>query len=171
MATLNSERPLTINGWTIYAHPFFLDRLTGLVEAVERDQKSDPKKYATKPNAKLLKAIFTIALDRIPQDPTDKRYRLGDTLGEGYKHWFREKFGAGRFRLFFRYDSKSKIIVYAWVNDEGTLRTYGAKSDAYAVFSSMLADGNPPDSWDALVASCKDPAVVKRLEEALKKRA
>jgi excisionase family DNA binding protein len=27
-----------------------------------------------------------------------------------------------RFRLFFRYDTKAKIIVFAWVNDEQTLR-------------------------------------------------
>jgi toxin YhaV len=162
---------LTINGWTIYAHPLFLDQLERLVQAVERDQKNDPKNYTKKPNAKLLKSVSTIALERIPQDPTDKRYRLGDTLGESYKHWFREKFGAGRFRLFFRYDSRSKIIIYAWINDEKTLRTYGAKSDAYAVFSAMLTGGNPPNNWEALLASCKDPEIIKRTEEMLAKQA
>lgn len=162
---------MTINGWAIYAHPLFLDQLERLVQAVKRDQKNDPRNYTKKPNAKLLKSVSTIALERIPQDPTDKRYRLGDTLGESYKHWFREKFGAGRFRLFFRYDSKSKVIIYAWINDENTLRTYGAKSDAYAVFSAMLTDGNPPDSWEALLASCKDPEIVKRTEEMLAKQA
>jgi toxin YhaV len=162
---------LTINGWTIYAHPLFLDQLERLVQAVERDQKNDPRNYTKKPNAKLLKSVSTIALERIPQDPTDKRYRLGDTLGESYKHWFREKFGAGRFRLFFRYDSRSKIIIYAWINDEKTLRTYGAKSDAYAVFSAMLTSGNPPNNWEALLASCKDPEIIKRTEEMLAKQA
>jgi toxin YhaV len=137
---------------------------------VESDKKSDPKNFAKKANAKLLKSIATIALERIPQDPADKRYRMGDTLGEAYKHWFREKFGGGRFRLFFRFDSKAKLIVYAWVNDENTLRTYGSKSDAYAVFSAMLADGNPPDSWDALVASCKKPEIVERTKEMLAKQ-
>jgi toxin YhaV len=161
---------LTINGWTIYAHPLFLDQLARLVAAVERDKQNDPKNYAKKPNAKLLNAVFTIALQRVPQDPTDKRYRLGDALREAYKHWFRDKFGGDRFRLFFRYDSKSRIIVYVWINDERTLRTYGAKSDAYAVFSSMLADGNPPDRWDALVASCKDPEIVGRTAAMLAKR-
>ena len=148
-----------------------MDQLEKLVEAVEIDKKNDPDNYIKKANAKLLKAISTLALERIPQDPSDKRYRLGDTLGEAYKHWFREKFGAGRFRLFFRYDSKSKVIIYAWVNDENTLRTYGAKSDAYAVFSTMLSEGNPPDSWDALVASCKNPDVVKRAREMLTRHA
>jgi len=156
---------LTINGWTIFAHPLFLAQLERLIEAVERDKRNDPRNYTKKSNAKLLKSVSTIALERIPQDPTDKRCRLGGTLGESYKHWFREKFGAGRFRLFFRFDSKSKIIIYVWINDENTLRTYGAKSDAYAVFSAMLKDGNPPDNWAALLASCKDPEIVKRAED------
>ena len=65
---------------------------------------------------------------------------------EHRKHWFRAKFGAGRFRLFFRYSTRAKIIVFAWVNDEATLRTYGARSDAYAVFRKMLDKGDPPDA-------------------------
>lgn len=36
-----------------------------------------------------------------------------------------------RFRLFFRYDSRAKIIVFAWVNDEQTLRSAGSKSDPF----------------------------------------
>jgi len=94
---------------------------------------------------------------------------IGETLGEERKHWFRDKFGNGRFRLFFRYDLRAKIIVYVWVNDETTLRTYGAKSDAYAVFASMLNDGNLPDSWDRLLDASKKPDVQKRVEEMLRK--
>lgn len=153
---------MIVNGWTLYFHPLFLDQLSRLIAGVERDKHKHPADYTKKPNAKLLNAVRTIAFERIPQDPTDKRYRLGGTLGDNHKHWFRDKFGNGRFRLFFRYDLRAKIIVYVWVNDETTLRTYGAKSDAYAVFASMLADGNPPDSWDRLVTACKDPGVLKR---------
>lgn len=50
-----------------------------------------------------------------------------------------------RFRLFLRFDTKAKVIIYAWVNDEDTKRTYGSKNDAYAVFRKMLDNGNPPD--------------------------
>jgi toxin YhaV len=160
---------MIVNGWTIYTHPLFLDQLARLIAAVERDRKNSPKNFAEKLNAKLLKAIGTIALERIPQDPTDKRYRLGDTLGANQKHWFRDKFGNGRFRLFFRYDSKVKIIIYARVNDADTLRTYGSKSDAYAVFSSMLRDGNPPDDWERLLAACREPDVMNRATALLKK--
>jgi toxin YhaV len=42
-------------------------------------------------------------------------------------------------------------IIYAWVNIENSLRTWGANTDAYAVFRSMLDKGNPPDSWADLM--------------------
>ncbi len=48
------------------------------------------------------------------------------------RHWFRVKFGANRFRLFFRADSASRIVVHAWVNDRDTLRKVGAASEAVA---------------------------------------
>jgi toxin YhaV len=34
------------------------------------------------------------------------------------------------------------------------LRTYGSASDAYAVFSSMLSRGDPPDDWNELRKQC-----------------
>jgi toxin YhaV len=90
--------------------------------------------------------------EAIPVDPTRPEYRQGGTLGANRKHWFRAKFGGGRFRLFFRYSTSAKIIIFAWVNDAQTLRTYGSKSDAYAVFKAMLDRGNPPEDWAALIA-------------------
>jgi toxin YhaV len=115
----------------------------------------------------VLANIVELALKRIPQDPTLPRYRQGDTLGKNYKHWFREKFSNGRFRLFFRYDLASKIIVYAWVNDSKTLRGYGSATDAYAVFSSMLGSGNPPDSWNELLKQCASPDALQRIEKTI----
>lgn len=67
---------------------------------------------------------------------------------------WRAKIGR-RFRLFFRYDSRSKVIIYAWVNDENTLRSAGSKSDPYAVFEKMPGRGNPPDDWDALITATR----------------
>ena len=96
-------------------------------------------------------------------------FRQGDTFGEDRKHWFRAKFGGGRFRLFFRFGSEAKIIVFAWVNDEQTLRTYGSKTDADRVFKTMLDGGNPPDNWEALLAEAKNPATVERTAKAVEK--
>jgi len=80
--------------------------------------------------------------------------RQGNTMGPVYRHWRRAKLGR-RYRLLFRYDSKAKIIVYAWVNDEQTLGSSGSKSYPYAVFEKMLGRGNPPDEWSALVEASK----------------
>jgi toxin YhaV len=121
---------------------------------VAAERAKNPSGYKSGANAKVLANIVELALKRIPQDPALPRYRQGDTLGKDFKHWFREKFSNGRFRLFFRHDLASKIIVYAWVNDSKTLRTYGSASDAYAVFASMLKRGNPPDDWSELLKQC-----------------
>jgi toxin YhaV len=147
------------NGWHLFAHPLFLAQLEKLTVAVEKLQQSDPVGYQKTANAKLLAALRQLVFETIPSDPTRADYRQGGTLGSDRKHWFRAKFGNGRFRLFFRFDSKAKIIIFAWVNDETTLRTYGSKTDAYAVFRKMLDEGNPPDSWPALLDASKgDPA-------------
>jgi toxin YhaV len=149
-----SDHPIEINGWTIYAHPLFLDQLEALVDAVEKARKKDPKNYKKKRAAKLLAAVLKVAFDDIPSDPTRDVYRQGDTLGPNYKHWFRAKF-LQQLRLFFRYQqtATSKVIVLAWVNDDDTLRTYGSATDAYAVFQKMLKRGNPPDNWNQLVSA------------------
>jgi len=46
------------------------------------------------------------------------------------------------------------VIVYAWLNDDRTLRQEGARTDPYAVFARMLGRGQPPTDWDELVAAC-----------------
>ena len=141
-----------VNGWTLYAHPLFLDQLERLIEAVERAAKKNPTGYAASADAKLLEAMRKLIFEVIPVDPARPEFRQGGTLGGNRKHWFRAKFGGGRFRLFFRFSTSAKIIIYAWVNDRDTLRTYGAKSDAYSVFKAMLDKGNPPEDWAVLMA-------------------
>ena len=125
---------LEVNGWKLYAHPLLIDQLGKLAAAVALECAKHPKTWKNVANAKLLAALRQLLFETVPQDPTRAEYRQGKTLGEGRKHWFRVKFGNGRFRLFFRYSSTQKTIIFAWVNDQETLRTYGAKTDAYAVF-------------------------------------
>jgi toxin YhaV len=144
----------TIKGWAVFAHPLFLEQLERLVGAVEAEKARKPKEYLRGANAKLLAAIVKLVDDDIPSDPASPAYRQGNTLGNDYRHWRRAKFGGGRFRLFFRYRNDPPMIVYAWVNDSQTLRTYGSRTDAYAVFRRMLLSGNPPDNWDKLNAVC-----------------
>lgn len=142
-----------VNGWTLYAHPLFLGQLERLTDAVAKKASKDPKGYTSSTDAKLLAALRKLVFEVVPVDPARPEFRQGGTLGPDRKHWFRAKFGGGRFRMFFRYSTSAKIIIYAWVNDRDTLRTYGAKSDAYAVFAKMLDSGNPPEDWAALIAA------------------
>ena len=79
----------------------------------------------------------------IPQNPSRAEYRQGNTLGPRYRHWRCAKIGR-RFRLFFRYEARAKVIVYAWINDERTLRAAGSKTDPYTLFARMLARGTHP---------------------------
>ena len=142
---------LVVNGWSLFAHPLFLDQVEKLTAAVERASAKDPDGYRKTANAKLLAALRKLAFETIPSDPARLEYRQGGTLGADRKHWFRAKFGGQRFRLFFRYNAAARIIVFAWVNDADTLRAYGSRTDAYAVFRSMLDRDTPPDDWNALV--------------------
>jgi len=160
--------PLTINGWSVFGHPLFLDPLEELIARVEVLKKKDPSAYSRKNDTKRLVAISKLAFQDIPQDPSRPEYRQGNTLGEGYKHWFRAKFFQ-QYRLFFRYHADSKIIVYAWVNDEDTKRAYGSGADAYRVFQKMLARGNPPDSWEQLLAEARSES--GRLQQLSNKNA
>jgi toxin YhaV len=162
-----NDDTLEINGWTIYAHPLFLDQLEAMIEAVEKARKKDPKGYKKKRAAKLLAGILKVAFDDIPSDPTRDVYRQGATLGEEYKHWFRAKF-LQQFRLFFRYQQSegAKIIVLAWVNDDSTLRAYESANDAYVVFRKMLKRGNPPDTWKELMAADSNDTAKRRLSHS-----
>jgi toxin YhaV len=155
-----------IHGWTIRAHPLLLDQLEKLTVAVDELRLRKPDDFQDSANAKLLAALSELIFDKVPLDPSSSSYRQGKTLGTNRKHWFRAKFGNGRFRLFFRYSSSARVIIFAWVNDENSLRTYGSKTDAYAVFKGMLDSGNPPDDWDSLLQAASTKVVEKRLSKA-----
>ena len=146
---------VVVNGWTLYEHPLFVRQRAALIERVEALRRDDPEGFQRAAETKLLAAILKLTTEVIPADPASKVFRQGDTLGDARKHWFRAKFGGGRYRLFFQFNSTAKAIIYAWVNDADTLRTYGVKTDAYAVFRSMLDNGNPPDTWASLLDAVK----------------
>jgi len=103
-------------------------------------------------------------------------------LGDEHKHWFRAKLFQ-QYRLFFRYNQESKIIIYAWAkasapcsrplptipvgNDDNTKRAYGSSTDAYRIFHRMIKSGHPPDDWKSLLKEAKKES--KRLQGTLKK--
>jgi toxin YhaV len=151
---MSSGAPLVVNGWTIYAHPLFLDQLDTLIAQVESLKQKDPADFVKKNATKRLAAIAKLTFEVIPQDPTRTEYRQGNTLGDEHKHWYRAKFFQ-QYRLFFRYHANAKVIVYAWVNNEDTKRAYENADDAYRVFRKMLDRGHPPSDWDRLLTEAR----------------
>lgn len=149
-------------GWHLVTFSAFRDPLLALAVEVSRLRRRDPTGWQASAKAKPLKRILEVILEEIPRDPASPAYEQGNTLGADARGWRRAKF-LGRFRLFFRFDSRSKIIVYAWVNDENTLRKAGAASDPYAVFRAMLVAGNPPHDWERLLDTC---GMVSRMDKA-----
>lgn len=147
-----ATEPIAANGWRLYAHRLFVGQLAALVREVERLRDRDPAGYRRRPAAKRLAAIRKLTMREIPADPASPAYRLGRTIGAEHSHWRRARFHQ-RYRLFFRFHSEARIIVHAWVTDDETSRTYGAREDAYAVFRRMLEAGNPPTAWDDLVVA------------------
>lgn len=145
---------LLINGWAIFAHPLFLDQVEVLIQQVETLKRKDRDGYVNKNATKRLAAIFKLAFEVIPQDPARVEFRQGNTLGEQHKHWMRARFFQ-QYRLFFRFHAPSKVIVFAWVNDDDSKRAYESSSDAYRVFRKMLDSGHPPNDWDQLLAEAR----------------
>ena len=142
------------HGWILLFHECIVEQLQTLHAATERARRNDPTGFEGNANVKLFRVLSQLILETVPGDPGRDEYRQGNTLGTAHRHWRRVKIGR-RFRLFFRYDSRSKTIVFAWVNDDQTLRSAGSKSDPYAVFGKMLEKGNPPDDWGQLVAASR----------------
>lgn len=156
-----SSDPIHIaHSYALTFHPLLLDQLERLTVAAEKEHA----RGSPGANAKLLSRLLHIMFEEVPAEPGHARYRQGKTLGAHRKHWFRAKFGNGRFRLFYRFSSSSQppVILYVWVNDEESLRTYQSRSDAYAVFRRMLESGNPPDDWGQLMKAATDANVVRR---------
>lgn len=137
---------VAVNGWRILLHPLVVQRMDEWSRQAERgDLRSQ----------KLLAGLRKLMLEVVPADPGHPQFYLGHRLGSEFAHWRRAKMYQ-RYRLFFRFSSEFKTIVFVWINDETTLRAYGASSDAYAVFTKMVRRGTPPDELDALLRESAD---------------
>ena len=146
---------MIVNGWNLYLYPLFDRHLQHLEGQVEALVLKDPVHYKEHPAAKLLATVNRYIREIIPRDPNAVEFRQGNTLGSDNRHWFRAKFHQ-RYRLFYRFSSQEKVIVYTWMNDEGTLRKSGSKTDPYHVFRSMLEAGDPPNSMEQLLAHAEE---------------
>jgi toxin YhaV len=150
---------MIVNGWQLYYYRAFATTLNELEESVAKLAERDPSGYKSHPATRLLASIYHAITQAVPADPDHPSFRLGKTLGSEFTNWRRVKHSLpDRYRLFFRFASKPvKIIVYAWINDEDTLRKAGAKTDVYAAFRRMLERGEVPSSIEDLLQSSSAP--------------
>jgi toxin YhaV len=146
---------MEVNGWRLFQYPLFASQLKNLTEAVEQLSIGQADTYRGHPKTKLLATIHRFITESIPRNPNAPEFRQGDTLGPDNRHWFRAKFHQ-RYRLFFRFSTKDRVIVYVWVNDEFTPRKAGSRTDACAVFKAMLKAGYPPRTLEALLNGTKE---------------
>ncbi len=120
--------PLVVNGWRIFVWRDFRERWAALRSQVEESRRRDPAGYRTSSAAKFLSTLRDIVLKEIANNPASEAYRQGRTLGGANRNWQRAKFHQ-RFRLFFRFSSKHRMIIYAWLNDERSAsRDHGRRS-------------------------------------------
>jgi antitoxin PrlF len=157
-----------IENGTVTVHPAEDDArdpaLAPFLDLLARDIASRPEALVPPPMALLarierLTAGVAVDLDAIASCSNAmvgpcSRIRCSSTI---------RTVGANRFRLFFRADSASRIIVYAWVNDRDTLIKAGATTDPYVVFSGTPARDNPPIDRATLLAAASVPDAMRRL--------
>jgi hypothetical protein len=74
----------------------------------------------------------------------------------GHRAKFFQQYG-----LFFRFHSRSKVIVLGWVNDQQSKRAYGSKSDACRMFQA-LTNGHPPKDRVGLMQECGERSKSRR---------
>ena len=128
-----------------------------LEQTVSTLAKRDPGGYKTHPKTRLLASVFRAITEIVPADPDHRDFRLGKPSGTEFGNWRRVNKGMpDRYRLFFRFASSPiKLIVYAWFNDEHTLRKAGSKTDVYEAFRRMLLRGEVPTSIENLLAESR----------------
>jgi toxin YhaV len=160
---------MIVNGWMLFVHPLFSSLYENLVKEADKIMSKRPLDYKNHPKVKLLAKVTELILEDIPNDPSHDKFNQGSTLGTMNRCWKRAKFG--RYRLFFRFQSGAeqkrtpeKVIVYAWLNDENTIRKDGDKNDVYAVFERKLRSGKPPASIEDLVVESKQLKLTTKLE-------
>jgi len=151
---------MEVNQWNLLPTKIFKKKHESLILSVEKLRKKNPKNYQAHPKTKLLACIQNAIKKDVPEDPNHKKFSLGNTLGPKFTHWRRvKKKMPPRYRMFFQFRSKyvikkgtnpGKWIIFAWFNDEDTLRKDGSRNDAYVVFKSLLLRNAIPDNWDKL---------------------
>ena len=122
--------------------------------------QQDPVAFPAHLEAEFFKKLRT-RMNMALVNPEASEYGLGNTLtkqnyggkslGAGYSNWRRIKNGMpDRYRLFFQFSSKARELIFAWLNDQRSIRRESHKNDVYAVFAKLLGSDAIPTDYKAL---------------------
>ncbi|MFH1287393.1 MAG: type II toxin-antitoxin system YhaV family toxin [bacterium] len=119
-------------------HDFYFQRIAKLKEQVKelRGKLSD-EEFGQHEIVKFAYRIRQADREIIPQDPNRLEYQLTGNL----RKYRRYKQGLQRYRLFFCFSSRPRIILYLYLNDEKHLRKAGDKNDPYEEFKRLVIKG------------------------------
>lgn len=141
-----------INGWQLFGHPLFIERLDALVAEAEALAEVSPDDFHKHSLPNCMRRSRTQSCSvflptRAPQ-PTTWAILLVKTsdIGNGSRAGFLIGIVSS-----FNIAACPKSIIYAWLNDNLTLRKAGARTDVYRVFRAMLEGGRMPNSFQELM--------------------
>ncbi len=115
------------HGWTLLFHDRVIEQLRGLqarAECAKQDDRQGCEGYA---NLGLFHTLSRLILEVVPSNPSRDAYVPDNMQGQIGGHWRRVEIGRS-FQLFFRYDSKARVIVFAWIHEEQALWSAVSKS-------------------------------------------
>jgi len=148
------------NGWKLLYHPVFGDRYAELRERVRVLKKLGNADFARQPDVKLVAAVRRAVLEIVPQDPNRPDFWLKDDLAK-----FRRVKGYGlpdRYRLFYAFSEREKVIIVLYLNETATLRKDNAKTDPYEVFKNMVRSGRVGSDFEANLKQWKNARTSQR---------
>jgi len=141
------------HGWTVYFHPVFAERYNQLLaRAAALRRELSREEYRHHHSVKLLAKVTRVIREAVPANPDAPEFRLKRDLAK-----FRRVEGHGlpqRYRVFWVFSSRLRVIIFLYLNDETTLRKEGADTDPYEVFKRLIARGeiraDLGENWEVL---------------------
>lgn len=153
---------MTETAYAEWHHSDFRWRYHDMLLRVQVLAERDPDGYKQHPDTRFFKGVRT-AMDTALAAPPTPRYQLSvKTLRTCDSRWRRIKQQGlpHRYRLFFQFSSAELKVIFAWLNDERSLRRDGERNDVYAVFARLLKSGKIPGEFLTLLqqSTCADPS-------------
>jgi toxin YhaV len=106
--TTSWQKPLVVKGWSIVAHPKWLEKFSLWIATVDERRAPD--------RAQPLAALTRLAFGTIPENPLRPEYRAPAATCDADGHWHAAEYWP-QSRLFFRCDPDARLLIYAWFEE------------------------------------------------------